>query len=139
MKTLILVISLLTGILLSPLGYSNNILATTNSASQGINQNQENNQNSLCVSGGITDNSCNNTNKQTQTNFGNNAAGQQSFGGSGGNGGGGNSLDQGINQNQENNQNSLCVSGAITSNSCNNSNDQTQTNYGNNAAGQQSR
>jgi hypothetical protein len=126
------------GILLSPLGYSNNLLATTNSLDQGINQGQFNNQNSLCVSGGITDNSCNNTNDQTQTNFGNNAAGQQSFGGGSGGGGGGNQASQGINQDQSNNQNSLCVSGTLTKNSCNNSNNQTQTNFGNNAAGQQS-
>jgi hypothetical protein len=82
-----------------------------------------NNQNSLCVSGGSTTNPCSNSNTQTQTNFGNNAGGQQNFGGGGsGGGGGGNSLDQGINQGQSNNQNSLCVIDTFASNSCNNAN-----------------
>ncbi|MBA3751072.1 MAG: hypothetical protein H0X03_09330 [Nitrosopumilus sp.] len=103
-----------------------------NSASQGINQDQTNNQNSMCVSGGSLGNSCNNISVQNQANSGNNAGGQDS-----GNGKGGNSASQGINQDQTNNQNSMCVSGADATVSCNNVNAQNQANSGNNALDQQ--
>jgi hypothetical protein len=102
-----------------------------NTATQVISQNQESTQNSLVVSGGDTILSGNNVNDQTQTNFGNNAALQNSGSGSGS--GGGNTATQVISQNQESTQNSACVSGGDTTASCNNFNSQSQTNYGNNA------
>ena len=48
-----------------------------NSADQEISQSQSSEQNSLCVSGDDTDDSCNNFNFQFQDNEGNNALGQQ--------------------------------------------------------------
>jgi hypothetical protein len=49
---------------------------------------------------------------------------------------GGNSADQSISQDQSSEQNSLCVSGDDTDDSCNNFSDQFQLNFGNNALGQ---
>jgi hypothetical protein len=49
---------------------------------------------------------------------------------------GGNSADQEISQDQSSEQNSLCVSGDDTDDSCNNFSDQFQLNFGNNALGQ---
>jgi hypothetical protein len=48
-----------------------------NGADQEISQDQSSEQNSLCVSGDDTDDSCNNLSFQGQLNFGNNALGQQ--------------------------------------------------------------
>jgi hypothetical protein len=48
-----------------------------NSADQSIDQEQSSEQDSLCVSGDDTDDSCNNFSFQGQINTGNNAAGQQ--------------------------------------------------------------
>ena len=106
-----------------------------NSADQGIGQGQSSKQNSQCVSGGDTGNSCNNISVQAQANTGNNALGQK--GGSGdGNGKGGNSADQGIGQGQSSDQESQCVSGEDATVSCNNLSFQNQINSGNNALGQ---
>ncbi len=102
-----------------------------NNSNQGIGQSQSSRQNSQCVSGGDTNDSCNNVSFQNQENSGNNAAGQQ------GGGDGGNNSNQGIGQSQSSRQNSQCVAGGSLSNSCNNVSFQNQENSGNNAAGQQ--
>ena len=105
-----------------------------NSASQGIGQSQSSKQNSQCVSGGDTNDACNNVSVQNQHNDGNNAAGQQ--GGNGKKGKGGNDSDQGIGQDQDSEQNSQCVSGEDATVSCNNVSFQNQVNSGNNALAQ---
>ena len=104
-----------------------------NFASQAIGQSQSSKQNSQCVSGDDTDDSCNNFNFQNQENEGNNALAQ-----SGGNDDddGGNKASQGIGQSQSSKQNSQCVSGDDTEDSCNNVSVQNQENEGNNAAAQ---
>jgi hypothetical protein len=103
-----------------------------NSSNQGIGQSQSSSQNSQCVSGGDTNDSCNNISLQNQENSGNNAAAQ--------NGGDddddGNSSNQGIGQSQSSRQNSQCVAGGSLGNSCNNISLQNQENSGNNAAAQ---
>src|ERR1044072_1398514 len=104
-----------------------------NTAVQVIAQNQLAKQLGICISGDFTLISCNNLNDQSQTNFGNNVAGQQ--GGSGK--GSGNTAFQGILQNQASEQNALCVSGIGTFIACNNVNSQDQTNFGKNVLGQQ--
>jgi hypothetical protein len=104
-----------------------------NSASQGIGQSQSSSQNSQCVSGDDTNDSCNNVSVQNQDNDGNNALGQQ---GGNGKGKGGNDADQGIGQSQSSKQNCQCVSGGSLGNSCNNVSVQNQDNDGNNAAAQ---
>jgi hypothetical protein len=48
-----------------------------NGADQSIEQSQSSEQDSFCVSGDDTDDSCNNLSAQLQLNFGNNALGQQ--------------------------------------------------------------
>jgi hypothetical protein len=123
-----------------------------NSASQGIGQSQSSKQNSQCVSGDDTDDSCNNFSYQNQENSGNNAAAQSS-----GNDdddddyddhdyknkhnddddGNGNSASQGIGQSQSSKQNSQVVSGDDTDDSGNNFSFQNQENSGNNALAQQ--
>jgi hypothetical protein len=132
MKT-ISVIAIASVLLIAPvlLAMNNNAFAQ-NSVFQGIGQEQLSTQLGLCISGVNTFISCNNLNSQTQTNFGNNVAGQ--IGGSGS--GGGNSATQAIGQAQSSNQGGLCVSGGSTSLSCNNLSFQDQTNFGNNVAGQ---
>jgi hypothetical protein len=116
MKT-ISVIAIASVLLIAPvlLAMNNNAFAQ-NSVFQGIGQEQLSTQLGLCISGVNTFISCNNLNSQTQTNFGNNVAGQ--IGGSGS--GGGNSATQAIGQAQSSNQGSLCVSGGSTSLSCKN-------------------
>jgi hypothetical protein len=104
-----------------------------NSSNQGIGQSQSSRQNSQCVSGGDTNDSCNNISLQNQENSGNNAAAQ--------NGGDdddddGNSSNQGIGQNQDNEQNAQCVSGEDAIVSCDNVSFQNQVNSGNNALAQ---
>jgi hypothetical protein len=103
-----------------------------NSSNQGIGQSQSSRQNSQCVSGGDTNDSCNNISLQNQENSGNNAAAQ--------NGGDddddGNSSNQGIGQSQSSRQNSQCVAGGSLGNSCNNISLQNQENSGKNAAAQ---
>ncbi len=106
-----------------------------NSASQGIGQSQSSKQNSQCVSGDDTNDSCNNVSVQNQDNDGNNAAAQD--GGNGKKGKGGNDADQGIGQDQDSEQNSQCVSGEDATVSCNNVSFQNQVNSGNNALAQQ--
>jgi hypothetical protein len=106
-----------------------------NSASQGIGQSQSSSQNSQCVSGDDTNDSCNNVSVQNQDNDGNNAAAQD--GGNGKKGKGGNDADQGIGQDQDSEQNSQCVSGEDATVSCNNVSFQNQVNSGNNALAQQ--
>jgi hypothetical protein len=105
-----------------------------NSASQGIGQSQSSKQNSQCVSGGDTNDSCNNVSVQNQDNDGNNAAAQD--GGNGKKGNGGNDASQGIGQDQDSKQNSQCVSGEDATVSCNNVSFQNQVNSGNNALAQ---
>ena len=105
-----------------------------NSASQGIGQSQSSSQNSQCVSGDDTNDSCNNVSVQNQDNDGNNAAAQD--GGNGKKGKGGNDSDQGIGQDQDSEQNSQCVSGEDATVSCNNVSFQNQVNSGNNALAQ---
>ncbi|CAN5876210.1 hypothetical protein BH23THE1_BH23THE1_30220 [soil metagenome] len=105
-----------------------------NSASQGIGQSQSSKQNSQCVSGGDTNDSCNNVSVQNQDNDGNNAAAQD--GGNGKKGKGGNDASQGIGQSQSSKQNSQCVSGEDATVSCNNVSFQNQVNSGNNALAQ---
>ncbi len=105
-----------------------------NSASQGIGQSQSSRQNSQCVSGDDTNDSCNNVSVQNQDNDGNNAAAQD--GGNGKKGKGGNDADQGIGQDQDSEQNSQCVSGEDATVSCNNVSFQNQVNSGNNALAQ---
>ena len=105
-----------------------------NSASQGIGQSQSSKQNSQCVSGDDTNDSCNNVSVQNQDNDGNNAAAQD--GGHGKKGKGGNDADQGIGQDQDSEQNSQCVSGEDATVSCNNVSFQNQVNSGNNALAQ---
>ena len=105
-----------------------------NSASQGIGQSQSSRQNSQCVSGDDTNDSCNNLSLQNQDNDGNNAAAQD--GGNGKKGKGGNDADQGIGQDQDSEQNSQCVSGEDATVSCNNVSFQNQVNSGNNALAQ---
>src|SRR6188472_1282328 len=101
-------------LLLGPTSMAVNVLATTNTASQGIDQAQSAIQRGVCVSGNGTLFSCDNSNTQSQTNTGNNAAAQQ--GGSGGTGGqgGSNSANQGIGQSQSSNQGSNIASGGNT-------------------------
>ncbi len=108
-----------------------------NSAFQGILQNQQSKQNALCVSGIGTFISCNNVNSQDQTNRGNNALlqnGGSDYGWKGYKGSYGNTAAQVISQNQDSKQNSFVASGKDTFLSGNNVNDQSQTNFGNNAA-----
>jgi len=105
-----------------------------NRSNQGIGQSQSSRQNSQCVSGGDTNDSCNNLSFQNQENSGNNAAGQQ---GGGDDDDDGNRSNQGIGQSQSSRQNSQCVAGGSLGNSCNNLSFQNQENSGNNAAGQQ--
>ena len=110
-------------LLLGPTSMTMNVLATTNTANQGIGQSQSAIQLGVCVSGNGTLFSCNNSNTQNQANSGNNAAAQQ-----GGSGSGGNSANQGIGQSQTSNQGSGVVSGGNTTNSGNNANtSKTQT------------
>ena len=105
-----------------------------NSASQvKIDQVQRSIQNSQVVSGEDIEDSGNNFNFQNQGNSGSNAAGQQG----GGDDDDGNNSNQGIGQSQSSGQNSQCVSGGDTSDSCNNISFQNQGNSGSNAAGQQ--
>ena len=107
-----------------------------NSASQIISQVQRSIQNSQVVSGGDTEDSGNNFNFQNQENSGNNAAAQRGGDDDDNNDDGdGNNSNQGIGQSQSSRQNSQCVSGGDTSDSCNNFNFQNQENSGNNAAG----
>ncbi len=103
-----------------------------NWASQIIGQVQSSIQNAQCVSGGNTEDSCNNISTQNQQNSGNNALGQQ-----GGSSSGGNLASQVIEQFQSSIQNAQCVSGGNTEDSCNNISTQNQQNSGNNALGQQ--
>ena len=110
----------------------NNVFAQ-NTAAQVIAQSQAARQLGICISGDFTLISCNNLNDQSQTNFGDNVAGQSS-----GSGSGGNSAFQGIFQDQDSKQNALCVSGIGTFISCNNVNSQDQTNFGDNVLGQSS-
>jgi hypothetical protein len=106
-----------------------------NSASQAIGQSQSSEQNSQCVSGGDTDDSCNNVSLQNQENSGNNAA-AQSGGDDDDDDDDGNSSNQGIGQDQDSEQNSQCVSGEDATVSCNNVSFQNQVNSGNNALAQ---
>ena len=106
-----------------------------NSASQGIGQSQSSSQNSQCVSGGDTNDSCNNVSLQNQDNDGNNAA-AQSGGDDDDDDDSSNRSNQGIGQSQSSRQNSQCVSGGDTNDSCNNVSLQNQDNDGNNAAAQ---
>ncbi len=106
-----------------------------NRSNQGIGQSQSSSQNSQCVSGGDTNDSCNNISLQNQENSGNNAAAQ--------NGGDdddddddGNRSNQGIGQNQDNEQNAQCVSGEDAIVSCDNVSFQNQVNSGKNALAQ---
>ncbi len=104
-----------------------------NRSNQGIGQSQSSRQNSQCVSGGDTNDSCNNISLQNQENSGNNAAAQ--------NGGdddddNGNRSNQGIGQNQDNEQNAQCVSGEDAIVSCDNVSFQNQINSGKNALAQ---
>ena len=104
-----------------------------NRSNQGIGQSQSSRQNSQCVSGGDTNDSCNNISLQNQENSGNNAAAQ--------NGGdddddNGNRSNQGIGQNQVNEQNAQCVSGEDAIVSCDNVSFQNQINSGKNALAQ---
>ena len=103
-----------------------------NLASQVIEQVQSSIQNAQCVSGGNTEDSCNNISTQSQQNSGNNAMGQQ-----GGDDNGGNSASQSIGQFQSSVQNSQVVSGGDSEGSGNNINAQYQLNTGNNALAQQ--
>lgn len=118
-------------LLMGPTAMTLNVFAQGNSVNQGIGQSQASTQLGICVSGDGTLFSCNNLSLQNQENSGNNAAGQQ-----GGNGNGGNSINQGIGQSQESEQNSAVVSGDDTVASGNNINVQNQENSGNNAAAQ---
>lgn len=104
-----------------------------NLASQVIKQVQSSIQNAQCVSGGNTQDSCNNISTQNQQNSGNNALGQQQGDGSSGD----NLASQGIGQFQSSIQNSQVVSGGDTEGSGNNINLQNQLNTGNNALAQQ--
>jgi hypothetical protein len=103
-----------------------------NLASQIIRQVQSSIQHAKCVSGGNTQDSCNNISTQNQQNSGNNALGQQ-----GGSGSGENRASQGISQYQSSVQNSQVVSGGDTVGSGNNINFQNQLNTGNTALSQQ--
>ncbi len=104
-----------------------------NDADQSIDQSQYSSQDSQCVSGGDTSDSCNNLNVQNQHNSGNNALAQD---GGHGHRGHGNSASQEIGQSQYSSQDSQCVSGGDTSDSCNNMSFQNQDNSGNNALAQ---
>ena len=104
-----------------------------NSASQGIGQSQSSSQNSQCVSGDDTNDSCNNVSVQNQKNSGNNALAQNSDDDNND----GNRASQGIGQSQSSSQNSQVVSGENTKNSGNNFSFQNQDNSGNNALAQQ--
>ena len=104
-----------------------------NSASQGIGQSQSSRQNSQCVSGDDTNDSCNNVSLQNQDNDGNNAAAQSG----GDDDDDSNRSNQGIGQDQDSEQNSQCVSGEDATVSCNNVSFQNQVNSGNNALAQQ--
>jgi hypothetical protein len=109
-----------------------------NRADQGISQKQASSQNSLCVSAGDTNLSCNNISNQNQKNTGDNALGQQDNDeGDHGDDDGGNRADQGISQKQASSQNSLCVLAFDTAFSCNNLNDLFQINFGKNILSQQ--
>jgi hypothetical protein len=131
LSTVIVAISFI--LLLDPTSMTMNVVATTNSANQGIGQSQSSLQLGVYVSGNGTLFSCNNVNSQNQANSGNNAAAQ-----SGGNGnGGGNSATQGIGQSQSSHQNAQCVSGKDAIVSCDNESFQNQVNSGSNALAQQ--
>jgi hypothetical protein len=101
-----------------------------NNSNQGIGQSQSSRQNSQCVSGGDTSDSCNNISFQNQENSGNNAAAQR------GGDDDGNNSNQGIGQDQDSEQNSQCVSGEDATVSCNNVSFQNQVNSGFNVLGQ---
>jgi hypothetical protein len=107
-----------------------------NNSNQGIGQSQSSRQNSQCVSGGDTNDSCNNVSLQNQENSGNNAAGQQDGGDDDDDDGNGNNSNQGIGQDQDNEQNAQCVSGEDATVSCDNVSFQNQVNSGNNALAQ---
>jgi len=105
----------------SPLVAMDDALATKdkkkgNWARQLIEQSQSSNQNGLCVSGGNTLFSCNNTSFQNQFNVGNNALAQKASGN------GGNLAEQEISQSQSSNQDSQVISGGDTIGSGNNFN-----------------
>ena len=105
-----------------------------NRSNQGIGQSQSSSQNSQCVSGGDTNDSCNNISLQNQENSGNNAAAQN--GGDDDDDNNGNRSNQGIGQNQDNEQNAQCVSGEDAIVSCDNVSFQNQVNSGKNALAQ---
>jgi hypothetical protein len=132
MASIAMVIAL--ALVASPIVAMDDVLATKkkkgNWAEQFITQSQSSNQNGLCVSGGSTLFSCNNTSFQNQFNSGNNALAQKASGN------GGNLAEQGISQSQSSSQNSFVVSGGDTIGSGNNFNSQTQVNTGSNAAAQ---
>ncbi|HEU5119942.1 MAG TPA: hypothetical protein VFT71_03050 [Candidatus Nitrosocosmicus sp.] len=107
-----------------------------NSSNQGIGQSQSSRQNSQCVSGGDTNDSCNNISLQNQENSGNNAAAQNGGDDDDDDDDDGNSSNQGIGQNQDNEQNAQCVSGEDAIVSCDNVSFQNQVNSGNNALAQ---
>ncbi|HYF98693.1 MAG TPA: hypothetical protein VD815_01235, partial [Candidatus Saccharimonadales bacterium] len=106
-----------------------------NRSNQGIGQSQSSRQNSQCVSGGDTNDSCNNISLQNQENSGNNAA-AQSGGDDDDDDDNGNRSNQGIGQEQDNEQNAQCVSGEDAIVSCDNVSFQNQVNSGNNALAQ---
>jgi type II secretory pathway pseudopilin PulG len=133
MTSIAMVIAL--ALVASPLVAMDDALATRdkkkgNGARQLIEQSQSSNQDGLCVSGGNTLFSCNNTSFQNQFNGGNNALAQKASGN------GGNLVEQEISQSQSSNQDSQVVSGGDTIGSGNNFNSQTQINTGSNAAAQ---
>ena len=108
-----------------------------NNANQGIGQSQSSRQNSQCVSGDDTNDSCNNLSFQNQENEGNNAAAQSGGNNDDDDDNGGNSANQGIGQSQSSKQNSQVVSGDDTEDSGNNLSFQNQENEGNNVLAQQ--
>ena len=73
----------ISALILAPLGISSSfsqsspfIMVASNSANQGISQQQSSAQNPLCLSGAHLCAACNDTNTQGQANSGNNTAGQ---------------------------------------------------------------
>jgi hypothetical protein len=105
-----------------------------NLASQGIGQHQSSSQNSLCVSAGSIQDSCNNTSIQNQQNSGDNGLAQQIAQQVGSIGD--NLASQIIGQVQSSFQNSQVVSGGDIVDSGNSINLQNLLNMGNNALGQ---
>jgi hypothetical protein len=134
---MLLPIFLTTALILGPTAVSGNVFAQggSNTLGQGINQANLNKQFASCIGAGSISAACNQANNQSNLNTGSNVGGQTAGAGSG-SGGGSNTLGQGINQANTNDQFASCIGAGSISAACNQSNKQTNTNTGSNIGGQ---